>query len=371
MAEPENLLTGGHCDASCRRADHSMDYQNHPINRAWSTEGKIALYREMVRIRRFEQRTIHHYNAGEMAGWLILSIGQEAIAAGVRAMMREDDHGISGPRGMGHAIAAGMEMGPCMAELFGKANGCSKGKAGAFSFYAPSRHHWGCHGLAAAHTPLAAGLAFALKQREIPGVVFCFLGDGSVNQGVYHESLNLAGLFNLPVIYIIENNGYAMGMSEARSSKFTDCLAKRAETYGIAWDGFSDQDPYELRAKLHPAIQRARDHQRPSVVEISTYRYYGFSISDANHQKYRTREEIDARKARDPMLRWGRRLVAEGFLNEDELQEISDQAKSEALEVVDFAKRGQAPLVSEIGQDIYWESDHGTHQTGQHFFGDR
>ena len=258
-----------------------MNYQEHAINRNWSAEGKIDLYRQMVRIRRFEMTAIKYFYFGKMAGWLILGIGQESIAAGVRSLMGPDDHGISGPRGIGHALAAGVEMGPIMAEFYGRTTGCSKGKAGAFSFFAPAKHHWGCHGIAAAHTPLALGLAFALKQREISGVVFCFLGDGSVNQGVYHESLNLAGLFGLPVIYLIENNEYAMGTSVPRSSKFTECLARRAETYGIDWDHFSDEDPYEMRARIQPAIERAREHSRPTVIEISTYRYYGFTVADA------------------------------------------------------------------------------------------
>ena len=247
-----------------------MDYSQHDINRDWSAEKKIDLYRQMMRIRRFEQAALLNYNAGRMGGWLIVSAGQESIAAGVRSLMEPDDHSISGWRGMGHALAAGIEMGPCMAELFGKTNGCSKGKSGALSFFAPAKHHWGCHATAAAQTPLAAGLAFALKQREIAGVVFCFLGEGSVNQGVYHESLNLVGLFGLPVIYIIGNNGFAMFTSASRSAVFKDCLARRAETYGIDWDSISDEDPYELRAKLKPAIDRAREHQQPTVFEIST-----------------------------------------------------------------------------------------------------
>ena len=347
-----------------------MEFQEHAINRSWSAERKIDLYRQMMRIRRFEQSALKSYLCGHMGGWLILSTGQESIAAGVRSLMGPQDHGISGPRGIGHAIAAGVEMGPCMAEFFGKTNGCSKGKGGAFSLYDPARHHWGCHGLAAAHTPLAAGLAFALKQKEIPGVVFCFLGDGSVNQGVYHESLNLAGLFDLPVIYIIENNGYAMGTSVARSSAFTECLARRAETYGIDWDFFSDENPYELRAKIQPAIERAREHRRPSVVEISTYRYHGFTIADSN--KYRPPEEIEERKSRDPMLLWGRHLIAEELLDKIGLDTISYQAKLEAGDAVLFAEAGYVPGTQDISENVYWETDHATEasRVGRHFFDD-
>ena len=138
--------------------DHAMDFREHAINRDWSAEGKIQLLRQMMRIRRFEQAALKYYNAGKMAGWLFLDIGQESVSAGVRSLLGPMDHSISGPRGLGHALAAGMEMGPCMAELFGKANGCSKGKGGMFSYYDLSKNHWGCHGLAAAQTPLAGGV---------------------------------------------------------------------------------------------------------------------------------------------------------------------------------------------------------------------
>ncbi len=349
-----------------------MNFCEHPINRSWSAEGKVAFYQEMVRIRRFEQEALRNFMAGKMAGWMILSIGQESVAAGVRSLMGPEDHSISGPRGIGHALAAGVEMKSIMAEFFGKTTGCSKGKAGAFSFFQPTKHHWGCHGIAAAHTPLALGLAFALKQRELAGVVFCFLGDGSVNQGVYHESLNLAGLFGLPVIFIIENNGYAMGTSVSRSSKFKGCLAQRAEVYGIDWDLFRDEDPYEIRARLQPAIQRGRESQRPTVIEISTYRHYGFSIADTNHKKYRDVEEIEAKKARDPVILWQRTLIEEGIMDAAGVEEISLAAKREAREAAIFADESPWPTLSEISQDVYWESDHVTDQSkiGRHFFND-
>lgn len=347
-----------------------MDFREQRINTYWSREEKIHLYRQMMRIRRFEQAALKNYNEGKMGGLLPLDIGQESIATVVRSLMGSDDHSISGWRGMGHAIAAGMEMGPCMAELFGRTNGCSKGKAGAFSFYAPAKHHWGCYATAASQTPLAAGLAFALKLREIKGAVFCFLGEGAVNQGVYHESLNLAGLFGLPVIYVIENNGYAMGTSLARSSAFKECLARRAETYDIDWDLISGEDPYELRARVQSAIERARDHQRPTVVEISTYRYFGATVSDSRTKKYRTPEEIEERKSRDPMMLWGQQLIHEGLLDEAALEKISDLAKVEAKAAVAFAENGVIPEISDIGQDVYWESDHDTERSkiGRHFF---
>ncbi|RYD50024.1 MAG: pyruvate dehydrogenase (acetyl-transferring) E1 component subunit alpha [Verrucomicrobiaceae bacterium] len=349
-----------------------MDYREHAINRDWSAEGKIDLLRQMIRIRRFEQMALKYYNAGKIGGWLPLDIGQESIATSVRSVMGKDDHSVSGYRGLGHGLAAGIAMGPMMAELFGKSNGISKGKAGAVSYYAPDLQHWGAYALAAAQTPLAAGFAFALKQRGIQGAAVCFLGDGACNQGVYHESLNLAGLFGLPVVYLIENNGYALGMSVARSSRFKECLARRAEGYDIEWDRFGDSDPYEIRARVSDALQRAYTESRPTVIEIETYRYYGFHVGDANAKKYRTPEEIEERRKRDPVMLWRRHLLEEGILDEAEAEEIDQQAKNESLEAVKFADSGAPPSISDIVRDVYWESDHDTEASriGQHFFGE-
>lgn len=349
-----------------------MDYALHPINSDWSPQSKVDLLWQMLRIRRFEQKCLNRYNAGNMGGWLLLDIGQESIATGVRSLLGPDDHTISGPRGLGHVLAAGLELGPCMAELYGKQAGCSKGKGGMFSMFAPDRNHWGCYGIAAAQTPLAAGLAFGLKQRSIPGAVVCFLGDGATNQGVYHESLNLAGLFGLPVVYLIENNHFSIGTSVARSSRFTDCLARRAETYGIAWDQFSGTNLYEVRAKVSTALERARQDLQPTVLEIDTYRYYGFTISDANHKKYRTPEDIEERKARDPMMLWKMHLLANQWLTETDYEAMDEAIKSEVTAAVRFAEDGPAPTLADVGRDVYWESDHETSaaRIGRHFFDD-
>lgn len=349
-----------------------MDYASHPINADWSPEGKVDLLRQMLRIRRFEHGCLRQFCNGKMAGWLLLDVGQESIAAGVRSLLGPDDHTISGPRGLGHALAAGLELGPCMAELYGKQVGCSHGKGGMFSMFAPDRNHWGCYGIAAAQTPLAAGLAFGLKQRSIPGAVVCFLGDGATNQGVYHESLNLAGLFGLPVVYLIENNHFSWGTSVARSSRFTDCLARRAETYDIAWDHFSGTDLYEVRAKVSTALDRARQQLQPTVLEIDTYRYYGASVADANHKKYRTPEDIEERNARDPMMLWKMHLFANQWLTEADYEAMDEAMKHEVADAIRFAEDGPAPTLADVGRDVYWESDHDTPaaRIGWHFFDD-
>ncbi|HZI32203.1 MAG TPA: thiamine pyrophosphate-dependent enzyme, partial [Candidatus Binatia bacterium] len=201
-----------------------------PINRSLTPEEKIDLLRQMLRIRRFEQAALKQYQtSGQMGGFLHLYIGQESVAVGTISLCGENDHIITAYRDHGHALAVGMTMNECMAELFGKATGCSKGKGGSMHFFAPDKNYWGGHGVVAGHTPLGLGLAFALKYKELKGCCLCYLGDGAVNQGVYHESLNLASLWSLPIVYIIENNQYSMGTSLERSSAYKDCLAARAE----------------------------------------------------------------------------------------------------------------------------------------------
>ena len=342
------------------------------VNRTLTAEDRRHFYRQMMRMRAFEIMAIQHYQAGHMGGFLIAQIGQEAIPVAARSMMEPQDHSIGGLRGMGTALLAGMSMKDGMAELFGRATGCAKGKGGLFGFFAPEHHHWGGHGYAATQTALAAGLAFGTKYRGIPGVVFCCLGDGSVNQGTFHESLNLAGLYGLPVIYLIENNRYAMGTSVARSSAMKGCLAERAAGYAIDWDVADGNDLYELRAKLQPAIERARHEQRPSVIEIATYRFEGFTIADANKLKYRSKQEVEDRMLNhDPVKLWAEHLLQQKDADEDELRGIRRDARAEAKEAAVFAKASPYPTKAAILEDVYWEVDHRTPagSTGRHFFG--
>jgi pyruvate dehydrogenase E1 component alpha subunit len=258
-----------------------------------------------------------------------------------------------------------------MAELFGKATGCSKGKGGSMHFFAPDKNYWGGHGIVGGQTPLGLGLAFGLKYKGLRGCSLCYLGDGAINQGTFHESLNLAALFKLPVIYIIENNGYSMGTSQQRSSSYPETLAKRAESYNMAWDVFQGEDLYEVRAKTQIAIDRAHNDSEPSLLEIQTYRYYGHSVADANAKKYRTPEEIEQYKANhDPLRIWSRHLVEEGILTETEIEDIDVEAKEETNEAVKFAEESPLPQESEIVSDVYWEVDHRTDAAkhGRYFF---
>jgi pyruvate dehydrogenase E1 component alpha subunit len=344
-----------------------------PVNARLAPAEKVELLRQMVRIRRFEQTALKHYNAGKMGGFLHLYIGQEAVAVGTVSLLRgnPDDHVITAYRDHGHALAVGMSMDECMAELFGKATGCSKGKGGSMHFFAPDKNFWGGHGIVAGQTPLGLGIAFALRYQDKRGCCMCFLGDGAVNQGVYHESLNLASLWDLPVIYVIENNGYSMGTSQKRSSAFKTCLAERAEGYNIAWDVANGHDLYEVRAKAQVAVERAHGESRPTVLEIGTYRYYGHSVADANAKKYRTPEEIERYKQHyDPVNVWKNQLLAEGVVTDEEARAIDQEAKAEADAAARFAEASPFPEPGAVLEDVYWEVDHGTEagRTGTHFF---
>lgn len=354
-------------------ATPSSNHSEAPINQALSRDSKIDLFREMSRIRRFEQIALKHYNAGKMGGFLHLYIGQESVAVGTVSLMGENDHVITAYRDHGHALAVGMGMNECMAELFGKRTGCSKGKGGSMHYFAPDKHYWGGHGIVAGQTPLGTGLAFGLKYQDKKGAALCFLGDGAVNQGSFHESLNIAALFGLPVIFIIENNGYSMGTSQKRSSAYPGCLAERAEAYGIAWEQLKGEDVFEVRARTQVALERAYNESKPTVLEIATYRYYGHSVADANHKKYRTKEEIERyEREHDPISIMRAYLVDNGIITDAEATTIDQAAFKEAEVAAKFAEDSPWPEPSEIFDDVYWEVDNNTvtGQTGRHFFND-
>jgi pyruvate dehydrogenase E1 component alpha subunit len=344
-----------------------------PINAAMSAEQKIEIYRQICRIRRFEQIALKHYQGGKMGGFLHLYIGQESVAVGCASLMGDNDHMITAYRDHGHALAVGMGMNECMAELFGKKTGCSKGKGGSMHYFAPDKNYWGGHGIVAGQTPLGTGLAFGLKYKGLTGCAMAFLGDGAVNQGAFHESLNLAELFDLPVIYIIENNGYSMGTSQKRSSAYAGCLAERAAGYGMAWELLNGEDVYEVRARVQVAIERAHKESKPTLLEISTYRYTGHSVADANAKKYRTKEEVERyEREHDPISIWRTHMIHEKVLTEAQAKEIDQQALKEAEDAATFAETSPFPDPSEIFDDVYWEVDNQTEagQTGRHFFND-
>lgn len=334
---------------------------------------KVSLWREMTRIRCFESVAIQYYQGGCMGGWMNVQIGQEMIPVVIRSLMGPLDHSISSYRCLGHALASGMTMRDCMAELFGKATGSSKGKGGMHSFQSPETRFWGGYGFAGTQTPLACGLGFALKHCGEAGAVFCCLGDGAVNQGAFHEALNLAALFRLPVVFIIENNEYAMGTSVRRSSAFRDSLASRAEGYGMAWGVADGNHLEELRETLHAACARARHECLPTLLEVRTYRFEGHTIADANKFKYRAKTDVlDRQLNHDPIKILAACLLSEGLATEDTLAAIREEAMREAKDAAEFAKSSPYPSRETITQDVYWEVDHCTSSgmAGRHFFND-
>jgi pyruvate dehydrogenase E1 component alpha subunit len=327
-----------------------------PINARLTPGEKVELYRQMVRIRRFEERSLRAYQAKKIGGFLHLYIGQEAVAVGCCSLMGEHDHVITAYRDHGHALAVGMDPKPLMAELYGKATGCSKGKGGSMHYFDPTRNFWGGHGIVGGQIPLGAGLAYALKYQGRRGAVMAFMGDGAVNQGAVHEAYNLASLWNLPVVFVIENNGYSMGTSQSRSSAGE--LARRAEGYAMPWGQCDGHDLYEVRATMDRFLTLARDEGRPSTVEIDTYRYRGHSVADPDNT-YRSKAEIEEyRRTKDPLRKFADQLAAEGVLPAELAARIDAEARAESEAAADFAESSPFPTTADIQRDVYWEADH-------------
>ena len=340
-----------------------QDFSKAAANASLTAEAKRDLFRKMLRIRRFEERSLRAYQGKKIGGFLHLYIGQEAVAVGCCSLMGQDDHVITAYRDHGHAIAVGMNSNPLMAELYGKATGCSKGKGGSMHYFAPEKNFWGGHGIVGGQIPLGIGLAYAVKYQGKKGAAMAFMGDGAVNQGAVHEAYNLASLWNLPVVFVIENNGYSMGTSQARSSAGE--LAKRAAGYDMDWGQCQGHDLYEVRATMDRFLTKARNECRPSTVEIDTYRYRGHSVADPDNT-YRTKAEIEEyRKTKDPIQLFQSQLLAEGVLTEAIAAKIDEEARAEADHAADFAEASPYPTPADIQKDVYWEADHPAERKSQ------
>jgi pyruvate dehydrogenase E1 component alpha subunit len=333
------------------------------INQQLGKEARIDLFRTMMRIRRFEERSLRAYQAKKIGGFLHLYIGQEAVAVGCCSLMGKNDHVITAYRDHGHAIAVGMGVNELMAELYGKATGCSKGKGGSMHYFAPDRNFWGGHGIVGGQIPLGTGLAYALKYKGLKGAAMAFMGDGAVNQGAVHEAYNLASLWQLPVVFVIENNGYSMGTSQERSSAGE--LAKRAEGYNMAWGTCDGHDIYDVRAVMDKFLNLARGESKPAVVEIRTYRYRGHSVADPDNT-YRAKSEIEEyRRTKDPIQVFQNTLVAEGVLDDALIERIDQAARAEADAAADFAEASPFPTADDIQKDVYWEADNPAERKSQ------
>jgi pyruvate dehydrogenase E1 component alpha subunit len=340
-----------------------VDYSKSPINAALSRDEKIELYRKMMRIRRFEERSLRAYQAKKIGGFLHLYIGQEAVAVACCSLMGKNDHVITAYRDHGHAMAVGMDTKALMAELYGKATGCSKGKGGSMHYFAPDKNYWGGHGIVGGQIPLGAGLAYGVKFKGLKGAAMAFMGDGAVNQGAVHEAYNLAALWKLPVIFVIENNGYSMGTSQARSS--AGDLARRAEGYHMDWGLCDGHDVYEVRATMDKFLRAAREESKPAIVEIRTYRYRGHSVADPDNT-YRSKEEVEEyRRTKDPIQVFQTLLLAEGVLTDAVVEQIDQEARAEADHAAEFAEASPYPTPDDIQKDVYWESDNPSERKSQ------
>ncbi|MEQ8769875.1 MAG: pyruvate dehydrogenase (acetyl-transferring) E1 component subunit alpha [Phycisphaerales bacterium] len=324
-----------------------------------SDETILEWLRQMQLIREFESRTMQAYQQAKIGGFCHIYTGQEACAVGTIASVEHEDPVVLAYRDHGHALARGMDPKACMAEMFGKLEGCAKGKGGSMHMFDRPNHLFGGHGIVGAQTPLGTGLAFAMRYRwEVlekgpKRVALCYLGDGAVDQGAFSEAMNLASLYSIPVIYIIENNGYSMGTAISRHSANSDKLTMRGESFGIKSveiDGFNILDVYD---DFKPLVDECRDLQRPAFVDLKTYRYQGHSMSDP--QKYRTKDEVDEWKGKDSIAALVDYCMNErGCLDEDAWKDMQKEIKDQVLEAVEFAENATDPVpADELATDVY------------------
>lgn len=296
------------------------------------------LYSKMLRIRRFEEEAARLYTEKKIGGFLHLYIGQEAVAVGALSVLTDQDYVMTAYRCHGHYLARGGDTRAGMAELMGKETGCAKGRGGSMHFYDIPRRFMGGWGIVGAQVPVAAGLAFAEKYKGTDNIAICFLGDGAINIGSFHEGLALAALWEIPVIYVIENNYFAMGTPLEKTAA-TDDLSIRALAYPMARDTVDGHDVFAVRACIHAAAKRAREQKLPTLIEAKTYRYRGHSMADP--AKYRTQQDVDQWKSRDPLKVLGEKMDALGMKG---MREQIDQAiEDEIQDAVRFAEESPFP----------------------------
>ena len=319
----------------------------------------LAQYRAMLLIRRFEERCAQVYVEGKIGGFLHLYIGQEAVAVAAMSLLRPDDYFITSYRDHGYALARGTDPRPLMAELFGKIGGISRGKGGSMHFYDVPGGNFGGDGIVGGHLPVAAGMGYAIRLRGTDQVVLCFFGDGAVNEGAFHEALNVSALWGLPVVYVIENNRYGMGTSLDRASSVKD-LYQRGSAYGIPRRDVDGMDLLTVREALGEAIERARRDKRPTLLEVETYRYRGHSMSDPG--KYRTKEEVEEMMRHDPILRFAGILKERHRVEEAELEAVDQEVLAEVASAVRFADQSPWPSPETLYEDVYVRSPYVHHK---------
>ncbi|MGA1378599.1 MAG: pyruvate dehydrogenase (acetyl-transferring) E1 component subunit alpha [Chitinophagaceae bacterium] len=321
------------------------------MNSKFSKETYLYWYELMQLIRQFELMAEEKYKMeGKIRGFFHAYIGQEAIAAGCMTATRPSDLFITAYRDHGLAIAKGVTVNSCMAELYGKATGCAKGKGGSMHFFSKENNFYGGHGIVGAQIGTGAGLAFAEQYRNTDNVVLAFFGDGAARQGMLHETFNLAMLWKLPVIFICENNNYAMGTSIQRTSNVID-IYKLADAYEMPADIIDGMSPEAVHNGVNRAVNRAREKGGPTLLEIKTYRYKGHSISDP--QKYRSKEEVDDYKSKDPIQVVLGTILQEGMATQEVIDQINQRVDQMVAASVQFAEESPWPDDSEVLKDIY------------------
>jgi pyruvate dehydrogenase E1 component alpha subunit len=313
-------------------------------------ETLINIYQQMLLVRRFEEKAAESYSAGKIGGFCHLYIGQEAVAIGAISAVRQDDYVLTSYREHAHAIAKGMSPDSVMAELYGKATGCSKGKGGSMHMFDKEVNFLGGHAIVGGQIPLATGVAFACKYKGTDQVTLCFFGEAAVNQGAFHESLNIAQLWKLPCIYICENNQYGMGTSLERAMSSQD-ISQKACAYDIAAEFVDGMDVLAVREATLRAVERARKDYLPTLLEVRTYRFMGHSMSDPGN--YRTRAEIERHQERDPIKLFSASLREEGVLSDLEFQKIEAQVKEQVEHAVGFAEQSPLPDQAELYTEVY------------------
>jgi pyruvate dehydrogenase E1 component alpha subunit len=309
----------------------------------------------MLLQRRFEEKAGQLYGMQKIRGFCHLYIGQEAVSAGIMSAIRETDNLITAYRDHAIAIAKGMSVNECMAELYGKATGCTKGKGGSMHFFSKEKRFFGGHGIVGGQIGLGAGIAFAEQYNDTDNVTVCLFGDGAARQGLLHETFNLAMLWNLPIIFICENNHYAMGTSVSRSSKVLD-IYRLADGYDMPADSVDGMKPESVCIAMERAVKRAREKGGPTFLEMKTYRYRGHSMSDP--AKYRTKEELEEYKEIDPIAYVLHTIKDNNFATNEELETIEEKVKAEIDACVTFAEESPYPDEQELLMDIYTDTNY-------------
>jgi pyruvate dehydrogenase E1 component alpha subunit len=315
----------------------------------------LMWYELMLLMRKFEEKTGQLYGQQKIRGFCHLYIGQEAVLAGAVSSLRHEDSMITTYRDHAHALAKGTHPNAIMAEMYGKATGCSKGKGGSMHMFDKENHFYGGHGIVGGQIPLGAGIAFAEKYKGTEFLNVCYMGDGAVRQGALSEAFNMAALWKLPVIFVCENNGYAMGTSVARSTADVD-IYKLGLPYGIPSSPVDGMDPVAVHNAMDEAAQRARAGEGPTFLEMRTYRFKGHSMSDP--QKYRTKEEVESYKAKDPIEIVKQAIEKNGYADEKWFEEIAAKIKAQVDEAVQFAEDSPWPEATELYTDVYVQSDY-------------